>query len=166
MISFTETDFNLPKIWREAKLFNLTTRLKFHFYGLRQQNNPAVLIEYNAKLETEAFVKRLAAITDFFKANNIEVEVFGRCEHSGVCIGMRKDLRAVVNKVHKPVFAASILQTIIYGLEDRIDLESLKSFTLPNVPKLPRNNPKSAVKEKVKENVIAVESVRVHRNRR
>ena len=33
MISFTETDTNLPNVVRESKLFNLVTKHKFHVYA-------------------------------------------------------------------------------------------------------------------------------------
>ena len=46
MITITETDTLLPAIMREAKLYNLITKQKYHVYGLRRENNPVVLIEY------------------------------------------------------------------------------------------------------------------------
>ena len=39
MISFTETDTNLPNVVRESKLFNLVTKHKFHVYLLFCQAN-------------------------------------------------------------------------------------------------------------------------------
>jgi hypothetical protein len=145
MISFTETDHNLPNIWRESKLFNLTTRNKFHVYGLRQQNNPAIMIEYNPRLENVEFLKKLMALIDFFKLNKIEMEIFGKSQQAGICVGLRKDLRGVLNRNRKPIFASSILQTIIYTLEDRIDLDEMRRFKLPNVPVLPFNHPAPAM---------------------
>ena len=137
MIDFNENDFKLTDISREAKLFNLVTRYRYRVYGLRQEENPPILIEYHFDKVDEKFGERLKALVEFFKANGISVDSFAEAETNRVDIGLRRDLRAFVNKNDKPLFAASILSTIVYSLEGRVDLEQLKQFKLRVTPTLP-----------------------------
>lgn len=137
MIDFNQNDFNLTKVRHESKLANLITRQKYRIYGLRQAENPPVLIEYDGENVTEDFGKRLNVLVKYFKANGIEVETFDGSETQRVDVGLRKDLRAIVNQQEQPLFAASILSTIIYCLEGRIDLEQMAKYKLANIPKLP-----------------------------
>lgn len=144
MIEFVQYDTNLPAIRRESKLFNLVTRYKYRIYGLRQRDNPAVLVEYNYDKVDEHFVERLGAIRDFLIANGIEVEPYHEAETSRIDIGLRKDLRLFVNKNKKPMLASSILQTIIYTLEGRTNIEQLRRYKLVTIPKLTDPNVQSA----------------------
>lgn len=136
MIEFNEHDFNLTKVKRESKLFNLVTRFKYRVYGLRQNDNPAVLIEYHYDKVDDKFKERLEVLCNFIRSNGIEIETFSESETPRVDVGLRKDLRAFVNKNGKPMLASAVLSTIIYCLENRIDLEQLKKFKLVNIPKL------------------------------
>lgn len=141
MISINKDDYNLPSVLDESKLFNFITKNKFYVYGLMQQNNSPILIEFNNDIVDDAFRNNLAALVAFFKLNGIEVETFDKCQEHVVNIGFRRDLRAILNKQKKPIFAASVLSTIVYTLENRLDADKMKTFKLPAFPALP---PKTA----------------------
>ena len=134
MIEFNERDINLVAIRRESKLFNLVSRYKYHIYGLRQQDNPPILIEYNHSGVNEKFDEKLSSVVTFLRGNGIEVDTYSESETSRVDIGLRKDLRLFENKNGKPLFASSILSTIIYTLEGRTDIGQLSKFKLTVVP--------------------------------
>lgn len=136
MIDFNVNDFNLSKIRHESKLGNLITEDKYHIYGLRQKDNPPILIEYNYETIGDNFETRLNTLIKYFKSNGIDIETFEENEEPRVDIGLRKDLRGVLNKAGQPLFASSILSTIIYCLEGRMDLEQMIKYKLVNVPKL------------------------------
>ena len=137
MIEFKDTDFNLTKIKRESKLFNLVTGYKYWVYGLRQTGNQPVMIEYHYDKVDEHFTDKLEALIEFFKLNGIEIETYAEADNNGrVDIGLRKDLRAIVNRNGKPMLASSILSTIIYALEGRIEIEELKNYKLSTTVKL------------------------------
>lgn len=138
MIDFNENDFNLTKLKTESKLGTLLTRFKYRIYGLRQENNPAILIEYHHTRMDNKFGEKVEALTAFLKANGIEVETYSESDNiNRIDVGMRRDLRGFVNKNGKPLLASAILSTIIYCLEGRIELEQLKKFKLSAIPKLP-----------------------------
>ena len=142
MIDFNENDFQLTKIRSESKLFNLLTRFKYRVYGLRQEENPAVLIEYHYDRVDEHFKDKIAALIEFLKANGIDAESYSESDTPNkIDIGLRRDLRAFVNKNGKPMLASAILSTVIYCLEGRIDLDQLKKFKLSAIPKLPVTPP-------------------------
>ena len=67
MIEFNERDINLVAIRRESKLFNLVSRYKYHIYGLRQQDNPPILIEYNHSRVNEKFDEKLSSVVTFLR---------------------------------------------------------------------------------------------------
>jgi hypothetical protein len=69
MITFNESDFNLPKVKREAKLGNLLTVNNYRVYGLRHgDGNPPIVITYN-NYDIENIVSK---IENFFVNNGIE----------------------------------------------------------------------------------------------
>lgn len=136
MVTFTDTDANLSLIMQEAKLFNLVTKFKYHCYGLRLRRNYPISIDYNGTKTYDAtFIQRLNGIVTFFKNNGIEMEICNQASKNGVNIGLRLDVRQVLNSNKKPIFAASVLSTIVYCLEDRLDIEQMKKFVLPSIPK-------------------------------
>ena len=145
MIDFVETDFHIPEIKRESKLFNMATMNKYVVYGLRPKDNPPILIEYNADDATNDFRERLERLVAFFKSNGIQLDIqdeyVDEKNRHKVAIGIRRDIRSVVNKNKKPLFASSILSTIIYALEGRVDVEQLKKYKLKNLPKFIPSNP-------------------------
>lgn len=136
MIEFIQNDTNLTKIQRESKLFNFVTRYKYRVYGLRQQDNPPVLIEYHYDKVDEHFDEKLDAIVEFCKSNGIQVDTYNEAETNRVDIGLRKDIRLIVNKNKKPLLAASLLSSIIYALEGRTDIEQLKKYKITSMPTL------------------------------
>lgn len=135
MITATETDTNIPAVMKEAKLYNLITKQSYHVQGLRRENNAVVLIEYAGCYADADFIKRLDSLTKFFKLNNIEIEISNESNSRRIDIGLRIDLRQTLNRNKKPLLAASILLTVIYCLEDRIDIEQMKKHKLPSIPK-------------------------------
>lgn len=136
MIDFNQNDFNLTKIRHETKLGNLTTRNKYRIYGLRQENNPLILVEYHYDKVCRDFDTRIDAVVKFFKTNGIDVDVYNESEANRVDIGLRKDLRGMVNKHDQPIFAATVLSTIVYCLEGRIDLDQMSKYKLSKIPKI------------------------------
>ncbi len=138
MITATTSDTLLPVIMREAKLNNLITKLKYHVYGLRQQNNAVISIEYDNDYVDEDFLERFADLLEFFKLNNIETEYTKDSGERTISIGLRIDLRKTLNKNDKPLLAASVLSTIIYCLESRLDIEQMKKYKLSSIPTFPR----------------------------
>ena len=127
MIDFNENDYNLVKIRRESKLFNLVTKHEFRVYGLRQSGNPLIWIEYN-RYDQRISSLILSKLQDFFTKNNINIEFERRNDEEYVVnIGLRRDLREHV------VLSSAIIQTIIYALEGKLDLDS--SQVIPGIPK-------------------------------
>jgi hypothetical protein len=140
MITITETDTLLPAIMREAKLSNLVTKQKYHVYGLRRENNPVVLIEYADCYVDDDFRNRLTSLIEFFKLNGIETEFSNEADDRSIAIGLRIDLRKTLNKNEKPLLAASVLSTVIYCLEDRVDIDQMKKYKLSSIPTFTRQN--------------------------
>ena len=140
MIEFnSKKDFNLAEIRNESKLFNLVTRYKYHVRGLRQKGNPSVFIEYYHDRVDEGFEETLAALVEFFKENGIEVQTYNKSDDGNrVGIFLRRDLREILDRRGKPTLAASVLSTIVYCLEGRIDLNQLQRYKLVSVPKFPK----------------------------
>jgi len=140
MITATQTDTNLSLIMREGKLNNLITKFKYHVYGLRRKNNAAVCIEYDDSYVDENFHKKLKSLLQFFKLNEIDVETESYSGKTSIQIGLRLDLRKILNKNGKPLLATSILSTIVYCIEDRVDIEKMKTHKLSGIPRLLREN--------------------------
>lgn len=136
MVEFNENDFNLPVIRSETKLANLVTRYKYRVYGLRQEGNAPVLVEYRYNRVDEHFEEKLEALKAFLKQHGIILEVWKDVDTKGIDVGVRKDVRGVLNKNKKPMFAAGIVSTIIYCLEGRVDLTELQRYKLSVVPRL------------------------------
>lgn len=124
MISFNTNDYNLSKVRIESKLFNLQTQNSYRIYGLKEEDNPPILITHT----NSADVKILSSICEFFKNNGIEMEFESEeNQEKDFYVGIRKDLRKHI------LLSASILQTIIYGLEGRVDLKT--NYKIPGIPK-------------------------------
>ncbi len=134
MITITDTDFNLKKILHESKLSTFLTRYKYHVVGLRTENNPAILIEYQKSISNEKFKANLSSLAEFLERNGMEVQIYDDSNIRGVSIGLRRDVRSVLNSAGHPVFAASLLCTVVYSLENRVDIEQMKKYKLPSMP--------------------------------
>lgn len=135
MITVNESDTNLPEVLTESKLANLVTKEKYYIYGLRREENPVVLIEYANEYVTPSFRNRIAALSEFLKINGISIETINDSDNHGIDIGLRIDLRTTMNRNNKPLLASSVLSTIIYCLEDRIDIDNMKKYKLSSIPK-------------------------------
>ena len=137
MITITETDTNLPEVLTESKLHNLVTASRYHVYGLRREENPVVLIEYETAYVPSGFRERMDSLEAFLKLNGIIADVIKDSGDHCIEIGLRIDLRKVLNKNGKPLLAASVLKTIVYCLEDRLDIENMKRYKLASIPTFP-----------------------------
>ena len=136
MVEFNENDFNLLKISGESKLGNLVTRFKYRVYGLKQEASSPIIIEYHYNHIDERFNERLEALKKFLKTHHLNIAVYHCANTKNIDIGLRRDLRAVLNKNDKPTFASGIISTIIYCLEGRIDLNELQRYKLSVVPRI------------------------------
>ena len=161
MITFNQSDDNIPAIRMESKLFNLFTRIKYHVYGTVTEGCPLIFLEYNPHLVDTKFKKRIQGLNYFFKLNKINFLV-NESNEKQILIGLRKDLRDFVNRENKPIFAASILSTIIYTLEDRVNIEEMKNYKLLNVPKF--SKPVNKIKKKSKKNTEEFSVFALHEN--
>jgi hypothetical protein len=135
MINFNLRDFNIARIKRESKLGNLETRQEFRVYGLKNESNPPILINFD---EHYAHFDDCWRVQDFLRGNNIQCEIEYEDNSDEnvqdrplISIGLRKDLREQV------VLCAAILQTIIYSAENRLIFRALK---VPGIPKFANND--------------------------
>ena len=80
MIIFNENDFNISKIKRESKLFNLNTIAKYWIYGLKQTNNPILYIQYDNHNRDTVEIKKKMKLKNFsslllYKILNLNIEI-------------------------------------------------------------------------------------------
>ncbi|MEK6881394.1 MAG: hypothetical protein AABY22_17355 [Nanoarchaeota archaeon] len=127
MIDFNENDYNITEIKKESKLFNLATKYSYRVYGLIKQNNPVIYIQYNQYSLNLREPELLNQVEEFLHKNSLPVEIWNnRGQNNKIGIGLRRDLRDHV------VLSAAVIQTIIYGIEGRIDFDNRK---IPGIPK-------------------------------
>lgn len=129
MIEFNEKDFQMSAIRRESKLFNLQTKNSFRVYGLKRKGNALVHLSYNYDTVDEEFDDNLENLVEFFENNGIEFVWESGGGTPKICIGLRRDLRDRV------ILSSSIIQTIIYCLEGRLEIKS--GYKVNGVPKFP-----------------------------
>lgn len=138
MINFNENDYNISKIKKESKLFNLNTKHDYRVYGLRKADeNPLIFIELQSG-SINTTTDKMGLLVGFMAKNKIEVE-FDFNSENNIRIGMRKDLREHI------VLSSCILQTIIYYIEGKLTLDMKNS--LPGIPKFVKLTPESKIKE-------------------
>jgi hypothetical protein len=114
MIKFNPEDFNMEVISKEAKLHNLLTRNTYRAFGLRQDDNPPVVIKYNdEKRDVWSFEP---PIRNFFRRNGMSIDFWYLEDDNFIGIGLRRDVR------ENPLLAAAIVQTIVYHVEGRLTL--------------------------------------------
>ena len=147
MVEFNEKDFQLAKIRRESKLFNLQTALQFRVYGLRTKGNPLVHIAYNCDTVGDNFDYYLGNLIEFCKNNNIELQWESGNGTPKVCIGLRRDLRDHI------MLCSALVQTIIYSLEGQLDINT--DYKLKGIPDFP-NVVGIVVKKERKEKALQV----------
>jgi len=131
MIEFSEKDFQLAKIRRESKLFNLQTGQPFRVCGLRTKGNSLIHISYNYDTVGENFDEHMAMLVDFCKNNNIELKWESGAGTPKVCIGLRRDLRDHI------LLCSAILQTIVYCLEGQLNINGKERIN--GIPAFPNS---------------------------
>ncbi len=123
-IDFSFSDYNVNKIKTETGFdWQTKTNLKYYVYGLKQENDAPIKIEYNKDLlkgNKDTFGK----LDSFFKKRGIVIE-WDDMYKKGIDIGLRKDLR------QQPKLSAAIVSTIVYALEGKIKLKNSKVLGIP-----------------------------------
>jgi hypothetical protein len=128
MINFNTNDYNMWKVERDSKLGNLECENEYKVYGLKQEDNPVVLIEYCFEGYTNIDNLMRKKLIQFFKKNGFLIKINSIDDESNkIYIGLRKDLRKY------PVLAACVLQTIIYYFEDELELSDYKILGIPKL---------------------------------
>jgi hypothetical protein len=137
MIKFSNDQY-LDRIKSESKLATLKTKKEYLIYGLirngddpkacangKDDRNPAIWIQYDGKNFSSELILNLA---DFFYYGGILCETIPLYKNTKGCkIGLRIDLRK------EAILAATALQTIIYSLEGKMDLDY--DFVIPGIKK-------------------------------
>jgi hypothetical protein len=131
-ISFNVKDDNMETIRNETKFSNLLTKFEYRIYGLQNDDNPPIKISAQDSLVTSEQEK---AITTFLKNSNIQVE-FEDCNSNDkkIYIGIRRDIRDHI------ILSASLIQTIIYFFEGRLELPS--DYKISGIPSFAYNEKK------------------------
>ena len=114
MITFNKEDYNLPEIEKQCK-FEGKMKHSYEIFGACQEENPPIGIRYNVDKHRQHDVEE--DLKCFFRHNGIDVEM----EHhnkENFLICLRKDIRENV------LLASSLLQTIIYTLEGKLELDT------------------------------------------
>ncbi len=137
MLSFNRKDYNIPAIAIESKMGNFDTKFEYRLFGLKQEENPLILI-YNPFIGE--IQKPLLELKKFFKKNNLQLEI-ENTDVRRISIGLRYDIRANI------ILCSSILQTIIYTLENRLALD--QKYKLPGIPSFEKG------KKKKRDEIIA-----------
>lgn len=138
MINFNTNDYNMDKIEKLARINKFKTDYDYRIYGLRdEEKNPLVLIEFNYDmLDGEITDYHRNVLTKFFNINGISLKFndLSKEEDKKVWLGIKYDLRKDVT------ISANIVQTIIYFLQGKINLEAYSN--VPGIPKLYRRGKK------------------------
>ena len=115
-VYFALTDAHLSKIEDASKLRRFTCKEYYNVYGLKQENNPPVLVSYQELPEGKS-EKEIKAM---LKIYGIPV-VFERLKYDTKRIGLRKDLREHI------FLAGAVVNLLISYLEGKGDN---KNYTL------------------------------------
>lgn len=131
-IEFNTNDYNLDKIRRESKLFSLNVDHDYKVYGLAEEKNPVILIEYDFERqenEEDGLYINRDHLFKFFKSNgmNIKFKDLKDYDNKKIYLGFRRGLRRNVS------LCSATLSTIIYFMEGRLDLKP--SFKCLGIPK-------------------------------
>jgi hypothetical protein len=132
MISFESKDFNLDKINAQTRLpENPKTQFHYRVYGLKEEGNPEVLVEYNSKnsayFKDEYFLS--GRLQEILKSKGIECKVLSYSDEkqkvaeknvNKIFIGLRASLRKNVKK------SAAVVNTIIHYLERKVEFDTKK----------------------------------------
>lgn len=131
MIEYNRNDYNVDEIEDLAKISKLKTRADYRVYGLLEDKNPPVLIEFNFNLFNNIIGNyHRANLCRFFKYNGIRVRFTddANTNKNLIWIGLRKDLRDDVQ------IATACVQTIVFYLEGKLNLED--SYKIPGIPSI------------------------------
>lgn len=114
MIQFNQKDENILEIEKLLKIGDFKTVNHYRVYGLKMEDNPPVLLEYEPKQIDAAKLKTLSA---FFNGNGINFQFQVVEPNKGkIYIGLRKDLRQEL------ALCAAIVNTIVYFLEGKMKI--------------------------------------------
>lgn len=132
MLSINQKHHNIPQI-AESFTLNQEFNEDYRFYGLKQENNPAIKIDIDlCAISRQAYdnnSKLKSSLEEFLNKHNISVE-FNENDDGGeygIRIGFRKDLRENI------ILSACLLETIIQVIEGKLKLNE-KSI-IPKCPK-------------------------------
>ena len=137
MIYFNTADDMMKEIKAKLALHNQLTTEDFRVYGLRQVDNPPVLVEFSDGSDVHAaLVKKCAVLEKFFANQGIvmkrdilewdDQDDQDRVDYK-VYIGIRRDIRENL------ALTCAILKTIILFIDDKIELDP--TVKLGNTPK-------------------------------
>jgi hypothetical protein len=108
-------DYNCQPIEKFSGIGNLKTSRYYRVYGLRQEENPPVLLEFKTLPEGKDF----PTIKKILKRNGIEsMHIIEKYDTDSISIGLRKDLRNHIS------LSAAIVNTIIGYLEGKMNLNN------------------------------------------
>jgi len=135
-INYNKKDYHLPEIFQATGLDGKKTRNEYRLYGLSNEGNPAVLLEYRGGFDP----KVLQPVMDFLNSNKISCKISAAQDGKRhVYIGLRYDIRD-----KQPDLAVKIVKTIIYHCEGllekanfskKIKIRSFKDFSPKHVKK-------------------------------
>jgi hypothetical protein len=124
MIEFNQKDINLVNIQNATGLLKVKLTGDYRVYGLKNADNPAVLLEYDPELISDKDVKSL---TGFFVGNGIDfVAQTIKDGKKKSYLGLRHDLRQEID------LSVAIINTIVYLLEGKMKVS--KEDKIAKVP--------------------------------
>jgi hypothetical protein len=123
MISFNKKDDKMSEIAKQSQISGAVTKEDYRVYGLRNENNAPILIEYssNSDVYNEVY-RKCCMLRTFFNRHGIALE-HAEIEHEEdntdykIYIGIRRDIR------NDAPLACAILKTIVYYLDDKLKIE-------------------------------------------
>jgi hypothetical protein len=124
MIDFNENDINMNQIKERGGFSSLKTKLEFRVFGLAQDDNPPIGINYNMDKRPSNQIED--EITNFFRNNGLEL-AFDHKDDEKIHIGLRRDVRENVD------LSVALLKTIILNLDGGLELDN--SFKIPGLNK-------------------------------
>jgi len=118
-ISCNIKDDNVIKIQKTlSKLDKYKLSYLYRVYGLKQEDNPQVLIEFSPALfDREKFNPISKFLVEKKNILSVQVNTINDAENKRVYIGLRRDLR---NNVKTCI---AIIETIIYFLENKLKMD-------------------------------------------
>lgn len=142
MINYNKKDDNIPQIEQIFKSHdNDLLKYNYRIYGLKNEDNPLLLLEYNPNI---VFIStdKFDFLTHLFNKNKIETnfEILNE-ERDKIYIGLRRDLREF------PEFCSKLLLTIIYYLEGNLKIR--KNSKIPQIPKLKKKEEQKITEIKI-----------------